>query len=200
VDSTIPYSGIQAGLIARHDALSGNPNEPAAGRNGISRMATGLTATFTDAQRTSLNVAGVDVAVVKYGDVRTYGYRTVAGASDTNWLWFGGSREVNALAHEADAIAENYVLRQIDGQGALFSSLHSELKGMCLEHYRRGALYGATPDEAFAVDTGASVNTIDTIKAGEVHATLRVRTSPSGEWVNISIVKVPVDQSLAVAA
>lgn len=196
----IPYSGIQAGLIARSDAATNNPNVPAAGANGISRMAVALTQTYTDDVREALNEAGVIVAIVKYGDVRTYGWRTAAGPSDVNWLWFGGSREVNALAHEADAIAENYVLQQIDGQGALFAKLHNNLKGMCLEHYVRGALYGATPDEAFRVDTSAAVNTVDTIKNGEVHATIWAKTSPAAEWVQISIVKVPIDRTLAVAA
>lgn len=194
---TIPYSGVQAGLIARSDAATDNPNVPAAGANGISRMALGLSQTFSDDVRESLNVAGVDIAIVRYGDVRTYGYRSVAGPDDPNWLWFGGARELNALAHEADAIAENYVLRQIDGQGALFASLHSDLKGMCLEHYRRGALFGATPADAFAVDTGATINTPETIASGEVHAVVRVKTSPAAEWVQISIVKVPLERAVA---
>jgi phage tail sheath protein FI len=197
---TIPYSGVQAGLIARSDAATGNPNVPAAGANGISRMALGLSQTYSDDVREALNVAGVDVAILKYGTVRTYGYRSAAGPDDPNWLWYGGARELNALAHESDAIAENYVLRQIDGQGALFASLHNDLKGMCLEHYRRGALYGVTPDEAFAVDTGSTVNTPATIAAGEVHAVVRAKTSPAAEWVQISIVKVPIERSLAVAA
>jgi hypothetical protein len=195
----VPYSGVQAGLIARSDAATNNPNVPAAGANGISRMALGLTQTYSDDVREALNASGVDVAIVKYGDVRTYGYRSASGPDDPNYLWFGGARELNALAHESDAIAENYVLRQIDGQGSLFASLHSDLKGTCLEHYRRGALYGTTPDEAFAVDTGSSVNTPETIAAGEVHAVIRVKTSPAAEWVQISIVKVPIERSLATA-
>jgi hypothetical protein len=195
----VPYSGIEAGLIARSDAANDNPNVSAAGANGISRMALGLTQTYGDDVREALNETGVNIAIVKYGDVRTYGYRTAAGPDDPNWLWYGGARELNALAHEADATAESYVLRQIDGQGTLFASLHSDLKGLCLEHYRRGALYGATPDEAFAVDTGSTINSAETIAAGEVHAVIRVKTSPAAEWVQISIVKVPVERTLAAA-
>jgi hypothetical protein len=196
----IPYSGVQAGLIARQDAATGNPNASAAGARGISRYATGLTQTFTDEERTALNELGVDVAVVKYGEVRTYGYRTAAGPADTDWLWLGGSRVVAQIAHEADALAENYVLQQIDGGGVLFASLHNDLKGMLLEHYRTGALFGATPADAFSVDTGPGVNTIETISNGEVHAVLRVKSSPAAEWVQISIVKVPVETVLTSAA
>jgi phage tail sheath protein FI len=193
----VPYSAIEAGLIARSDAATGNPNAPAAGVNGISRMALGLTQTYADDERTALNEVGVDLAIVKYGDVRTYGYRTAAGPSDPNWLWYGNSRVVNAIAHESDAIAENYVLAQIDGQGIAFASLHNDLKGMLLRYFRAGALYGATPADAFAIDTGPSVNTITTIKNGEIHAVIRVKCSPAAEWVVIAIVKVPIEQPIA---
>ena len=83
----------------------------------------------------------------------------MAGPDDALWMWFGGAREVMAVAHEADAIGENFVLQQIDGHGVLFAQLNSALKGMLLEHYGRGALFGPTPEEAFSVNTGASVNT-----------------------------------------
>lgn len=195
---TIPYSGVQAGLIARADAL-GNPNQPAAGVNGISRVATGLSQSYTDANRETVNAAGGTLAKVVYGDVRTYGGRTVAGPSDTNWLWFGNSRVVMAIAHEAAAIAENYVLQQIDGRNQLFARLEAALSGMLLGYYNAGALFGETPQDAFYVDTSEAVNTIATIAAGEVHAAIYVKCSPSAEYVRIDIVKVPVERGLPAA-
>lgn len=193
---TIPYSGIQAGLIARADA-AGNPNDPAAGVNGISRYAVGLSQAFTDDQREALNEAGVCMAKDVRGQIETYGYRTAAGPDDTLWLWFGNSRVIMAIAYQCDAIAENYVLRQIDGRRQLFAKLETQLRGVLLTYYNAGALYGETPAEAFSVDTGETVNTIETIAAGEIHAVIRVRCSPAGEWVVIEIVKVPVERALA---
>lgn len=195
----IPYSGMQAGLIARSDAL-GNPNQPAAGAYGVSRTALGLSQTFTDAERESLNDIGVTLGKVIYGDVRTYGGRTAAGPAETNWLWLGGSRTVLAIAHNADAIAEGYVLRQIDGRRQLFAAFESDLRGMLLGFFQTGSLYGATPEEAFAVDTGEGINTIETIAAGEVHAAIYVKTSPAAEWVRVDIVKVPIERALPTAA
>jgi hypothetical protein len=192
----VPYSGVQAGLIARSDAL-GNPNQPAAGANGVSRAALGLSQAFTDDQREALNLAGVTCAKTVYGDVRTYGGRSVADpTNDPLWLWLGGARVVMAIAHEAGAIAENYVLRQIDGRGQLFASLESDLRGMLLVYFNVGALYGENPQEAFYVDTGDAVNTPETITAGEVHAAVYVKTSPSAEYVRIDIVKVPIEYTL----
>ena len=193
---TIPFSGIEAGLIARSD-LQGNPNQPAAGMNGISRLALSLDKDYTDAQREALNLAGACMAKVRYGTVRSYGYRTAAGPADTNWTWFGNSRTVMAISHEADAIAENYVLRQIDGRGHIFQQLKTDLVGMLMRYYSADALFGATSDEAFSVDVGPQVNTAATIAAGEVHAVIRVKCSPAAEWVVIDIVKVPIERAIA---
>jgi hypothetical protein len=197
VPVTAPYSGVQAALIARGDATTGNPNEAAAGVNGIHRGTLGLSQTYTDVDRESLNEQGVTLAKVKYGAVRTYGGRTAAGPADTNWVPFGGSRVLMAIAHEADAVAENYVFRQIDGGRRLFAHLEADLTGVCLRYFNLGALYGASAEDAFAVDTGPQVNTLATIAAQEVHAVVRVKVSPFGEWVPIDVVKVPIQQALA---
>jgi Phage tail sheath protein subtilisin-like domain len=194
---TIPYSGVQAALIARADATTGNPNQVAAGTNGIHRGTLGLSHEFADDDRQAMNEQGVTLAKEKYGSYRTYGGRTAAGPADTNWLPFGNSRVIMAIAHEADAVAENYVFKQIDGGRRIFAALEADLGGICLRYFNLGALFGASAEEAFNVDTGEQVNTIDTIKAQEIHAVIRLKASPFGEWVAIDIVKVPVQQALA---
>ncbi|HKE81075.1 MAG TPA: hypothetical protein VKB54_17285, partial [Solirubrobacteraceae bacterium] len=110
VTVTVPYSAVQAGLIARLDAQTQNPNLAAAGVNGITRGAIGLTQTYTDTDRETLNTQGVTIALSKYGTIRTYGARSAAGPAELNWMWFGGARVVMQVAHQADAIGENYVL------------------------------------------------------------------------------------------
>jgi hypothetical protein len=194
---TVPFSGVQAALIARGDAGSGNPNQAAAGALGLHRGTLGLSQEYDDATRKSLNEQGVTLAKTKYGSIRTYGGRTAAGPADTNWIPFGNSRVLMALAHEADAVAENYVFRQIDGGRRLFAALETDLNGVCLRYHGLGALYGDTAEEAFNVDTGPQVNTVQTISAQEIHAVIRARVSPFGEWVAIDIVKVPIQQALA---
>jgi hypothetical protein len=194
---TVPYSGVQAALIARADATTGNPNQAAAGVNGVHRGTLGLSQEYTDVDREALNAQGVTLAKVKYGSVRTYGGRTAAGPADTNWLPFGNSRVLMAIAHEADAVAETYVFRQIDGGRRVFAALAGDLTGVCLRYHALGALFGATPEDAFNVDTGAQVNTLATIAAQEIHAVIRVKVSQFGEWVPIDIVKVPIQQALA---
>ena len=79
----------------------------------------------------------------------------------------------------------------------IFAKLESDLRGICLRYYNACALFGDTPEEAFSVDTGSQVNTITTIAAGEIHAVIRLRCSPAGEWVSIEIIKVPVERAVA---
>lgn len=193
---TVPFSAAEAGIISRNDR-AGNPNLPAAGVNGVARLALGLSQTYTDAQREALNNYGICLAKPIYGEVRAYGYRTASVPTDTNWLWFSNSRTIMAIAYECEAVAESYVLQQIDGRGQLFSRFNKDLAGVCMKYYDLGALYGSTPDEAFKVDTGPGVNTITTIKNGEVHGVVKVKTSPASEWVQIDVVKVPVDRAVA---
>lgn len=193
---TIPYSAIEAGIISRVDR-AGNPNAPAAGADGISRLAVGLSQSFTDEERQALNDHGIILAKEVYGEVRTYGYRTAAGPDDRNWLWYGNSRTIMAIAYECDAVAETYVLKQIDGRGQIFSRLNKDLAGVCAKYYDMNALYGETPEDAFLVDTGPGVNTDETIANGEMHATVKVKVSPAAEWVVISVVKVPVERPIA---
>lgn len=192
----VPYSAVLAGLIARADATTGNPNESAAGANGESLLARGILRSFDNDTREMLNDLGVTLPrVMRSNTVRSYGSRTVAGPDDPNWTWFPGSRTILAIAHECDVAAEEFVHRQIDGQRRLFSRLEVALGGICLDYFQMGALYGDVAEEAFSIDT-TSVNTTATIAAGEVHAIVRVRVSPTGEWVVIEIQKTPLAQAV----
>lgn len=196
---TVPYSAVAAGLIARNDAAGGNPNIAAAGVNGQAVYATGLSqAAFSDSDRAALNDAGVNVAIVKYGAVRSYGFRSLADpAADPGWTQFTNARLVMAYTAEAEAVAERYVFAQIDGQDHTIGDFNGDLKGVAMVFYNDGALYGATSDEAFSVNTGANVNTAATKAAGEIHADVVLRISPFGEKVEIHIAKRAVTESVA---
>jgi hypothetical protein len=198
---TVPYSAVVAGIIARNDPVYG-PNEPAAGVNGQAVYAIDLNGRYSDADYATLNTSGVNMARLIYGGVRTYGFRSCVDPIATPaWLDFGNARLNMGIVADAEAIGENYVFAQLDGRGRTLASFNGELAGMLLDFYNEDALYGDTPEDAFYVDTGSSVNTPDTIANGELHAVIGVRMSPFAEWVVIEIVKVAVNEALpAVAA
>jgi phage tail sheath protein FI len=184
-----------AGNIARTDA-SGSSNTPAAGVNGQARYTTGLAqAAFSDSDREDLNEAGVNVSIIKYGGVRTYGWRSsVDPLSEPDWINLGNSRMVMEIAARADEIGEMYIFQEIDGQGILFSKFSGSLVAVLMEFYQAGSLFGVTPDQAFFVDTGPDVNTPTTIQNLELRAVIGLRASPFSEMITIEVVKTQVTQ------
>lgn len=195
---TVPYSAVQMGLIARSEAEGNNPNKAAAGKRGRARYAQSLTATFTDEQRDTLNDAGVNAAILVRGVVTTYGNRTLTNpTTDPQWKSFSASRVVMGVAAKAGEVMENYDFEQIDGHGYIFKALEGDLSGdACMPYYLDNALYGTTPAEAFQVNTGPDVNTPATIEAEEIKAQIVIRVSPTGEVLEVEIVKVASTESI----
>lgn len=196
---TVPWSSIQAGMIARADAAAGHANTAAAGDNGQSFYAIGVTQTFTDAERQDLLYAGVDTVRQRYGTVRAYAFRSLADQNGQNapWVQFNHGRLNMQITAVSEEIGEEYVFSQLDGRGLTIAAFHGELNGMCGDLFDLGALYGDTPDDAFDINTSPSVNTIETIANGELHAILAVKMSPHAELVEIEIVKVALTEALS---
>lgn len=192
----VPYSAIQAGILARNDSADQSPNQASAGENGRSRYAIDLTQTFTDAQYDTLDAAGVTLARETYGQIATEGIATVADPdSDPLWDQFQSTRLLMKLTSLAQAVAWRNRFNQIDGKGLVFSRLKSDLEGeVCLPYYRAGSLYGDSPEEAFRVDTGPQVNTPETIAAKQIRAAIGVRPSPGAELVYIQIARTAITQ------
>ncbi len=195
---TVPYSAVQLGLIARSDEAGNPPNAAAAGDNGISLYAIGLSQeSWTDAERATLNDAGFNVARYQYGLVRTYGYRTLANPLTLPaWVGLGGSREVSYILSKVQEIAETFEFDQIDGRKRTIGRWGGAIGVVCSTEYERDALYGATPMEAYTVDTGPAVNTEATIADGKLRVALALKTSPMAERVEIEVVKVLTTESL----
>ena len=195
----IPWSPIQAGLIARLDAQTGNANRAAAGEFGQSYFALGLTDSWSDADRQTLLYAGVNTARVRYGNVRGYGFRSLSDENGLNgeWVQLNWSRLNMQIVALAEEIGEEYVFSQIDGRGLTISAFGGELAGALKVLYDDGALYGDAPEDAFVVNVSSAVNTPETIADGQLIAVLSVKMSPHAELVEIDIVKVELTEALA---
>lgn len=194
----VPPSAIVSALMAKNDALTGNPNEPAAGINGIPSYSLGIArANWSDAARGRLNAAGVNVFRFKNGANRLYGYRTAANVNGPSapWLNAANARLRMALQSDADNLAEPFVFSQITK--VKIAEYQGVLTGMLLQYYNLGALFGDTPAEAFIVDTGPAVNTAERIAARRLSAVMGLRMSEFAEIVYMEFVKVPVTEVLA---
>lgn len=195
---TVPPCSFIAGMVARNDPSFGS-NQPAAGNYGSAHYVYDISQPdWTDTQRTTLNSSACNIIRRLFGGIRNYGWRaTVSAVGDPSWVDFGNGRFYMDISAELNLIGENYIFSEIDGQNGLtINAFHNELAGQLLSHYLMGELFGDTPDQAFAVDTGPAVNTLATLANNELHAVCTIRVSPFAEYVVINVVKRMVTQSL----
>lgn len=189
---SVPASPVVAALIARADAL-GNVNRAAAGRDFPLQYVTGFDITITKADREALLDAGVNTFAEIFGVLELYGFQTaLAQTTETPYWQANCSRTRMYLKAQGAAAGEPYVFRTIDGKGRLAGALKGDLDEICLVLYQADGLFGETPQEAFAVEVGAAINTEATIAQGELHAVMEARLSQHAKAVLIDLVTVPV--------
>jgi hypothetical protein len=197
---TVPYSGVQMGIIAASEAAGNNPNKPAAGRKrGKARWALGLVNTWTQEEIAELDDAGVTCAILAGGVPTTFGDRTLIDQDEESrdWRSFAASRLVMAISELTRQVLQGFEFEQIDGKGYVFSELQGEISGRaCMPFYKDNALYGELPEEAFVVNTGPAVNTPQSIEQEEIKAQVAIRISPKGGLLKAEIVNVPISESL----
>lgn len=182
----VPGSVVAAGLAARGDARVGHANHaPAGDEHGLVRRGIAPTATFTNAELDDLHDAGVSVIRQRYGVPVLYGWRSLS--DDERFRQLNAGRFSMQLGTGIHAAAEQFLFRQIDGQGRLFAELEGALRGYLLPLWNADALFGATADDAFDVEV-AAVNTDATIAAGELHAAVEVKLTPHTERIVIDVV------------
>jgi len=187
---TVPPSSLAAALMAANDQTN-DANDPAAGPNGQSTYAIGVTQQYTAANLALLNGAGIDAIKSVNGTITLYGYRSTS--LDPNWVYLNNVRFRMQVQNDFDTIGEQFMFNEIDGQGHLFSRVNAALSGKCQAYWTNGSLYGATPAQAFQVNTGPQVNTPTTIAAGQVNADVLLHMSQFGEFVVISVTKYLVN-------
>lgn len=188
---SVPPSAVVAGILARNDSQGNGTADPAAGDLGQSLYAIGLSQpAWTDTQRGTLNTSGINILRVLFGGIRVYGWRSLADPNtEALWTNFGHARLYMAITARGRSLGEAFVFDKVDGQGRKIAEFNGVLKGMLMDFYNAGDLYGLTPAEAFNVDTSSAVNTPVTLANNELHAVLNVKMSPFAEMVQIEIVK-----------
>jgi hypothetical protein len=192
----VPYSAIQAGLIAQADRFVA-PATPAAGRQyGSSFYAVGLSQSYTAAERSTLSTAGVNIARVIQGVVETYDY--VSAASPTllpAWKSFGSARTAMLILAQCADIGEIFFGSILDGKGHTLHAFGGAIEGVLKALWDKDALYGNETSDAYRVDVD-SVNNPTTAALLELHALVAFRTSPFAQYVVIDVVNVPVTQGV----
>lgn len=193
---TIAALSSVAALCARVDA-TGNPNQAAAGRDLPLNYATGFTQTYSDADHDTLLTAGVNLFKAVFGVLENYGFQTtLTQAADAVYWQANRSRTRMYITAAALSIGEHYMFKDIDGRGLLATAFGTDIAEVLQALYHVGGLYGATPQEAYRVDVGPTVNTDATIAAGQLRAVASVRYSAHAKDIELELVSVPVAQSV----
>lgn len=183
----VPYSAVQAGICARADRLFG-PGRAGAGDEFPHLYAVDFV-DFTDAEHETATLAGLNLAKRVYGTPQTYGFRSsVDPSTDPEWVQFNYARLRMAVSSRLNAAAQGFVFETIDPARHKVQEFKDALTGVLAGF--GDAVWG------FRIDVGETVNTLDTIRAGELHAVIAVQFSPYAEVVYINVAKVPLNQSL----
>jgi hypothetical protein len=196
---TVPPSALVCATIARRDAAVGHANHAPIGDNGVLTYAIGLTQSWSDADRQTLNETGLNVLADPFGigEFALYAWRTAADAvAQPEWVLLSWQRFRMQLRAEGQSIGKRYFGETIDGAGRLLGRFKTAWNGRMKQLYDLGAVFGATAPEAYRVDVDPPVNTVATAALFELNAQVTAKFSPFAEQVNTVVVKVDLREAL----
>jgi hypothetical protein len=176
----VPPSGHLAGIYARTDAQRGVHKAPA---NEVILGALGLRYRVSKALQGSLNPVGVNCIREFNGTIKVWGARTLASdpAGDPEWKYINVRRLINFLRESIDEGTQWVVFEPNDM--ALWAKINRNVTAFLTNVWRSGALFGATPQEAFYVKCDAETNPPEVRDLGQVVTEIGVAPVKPAEFV-----------------
>jgi hypothetical protein len=173
----VPPSGHLAGVWARSDNARGVHKAPA---NEVVRGAIALETQLTRSEQELLNPLGVNCVRAFPGrGIRVWGARTMS--SDPAWRYLNVRRLFNYL-EESILNGTQWVVFEPNDE-ALWARIRRTISAFLVNEWRRGALFGLTPDEAFYVKCDRETNPAESIDAGQVICEVGVAPVKPAEFV-----------------
>ncbi len=173
----MPPSGHIAGLWSRVDSSRGVHKAPA---NEVVMGANGLAFQVTAAEQGELNRVGINAIRAFPGrGIRVWGARTLS--SDPEWRYINVRRLFNYVSDSIMAGTQWSVFEPNDP--TLWSKLTINIWSFLNRVYRGGALFGASPTEAFYVKCDAETNPPEVIEAGQVVCEIGISPVKPAEFV-----------------
>ncbi|MDI2125254.1 phage tail sheath family protein [Yinghuangia seranimata] len=173
----VPPSGAVAGIWARNDESRGVHKAPA---NEVVRGAVDLAVQLTKAEHDLLNPIGVNCLRAFPGrGIRVWGARTLS--SDPSWRYLNVRRLFNYL-EESILVGTQWVVFE-PNDDALWARIRRTISAFLVNEWRKGALFGLSPDEAFYVKCDRETNPAEGIDAGQVVCEIGVAPVKPAEFV-----------------
>jgi phage tail sheath protein FI len=174
---SVPPSGHMAGIWARNDDTRGVHKAPA---NEVIRGALKPEIQLTKGENDLLNPMGVNCIRAFPGrGIRVWGARTLS--SDAEWRYLNVRRLFNYLEESIMNGTQWVVFEPNDD--ALWARIRRTISAFLVNEWRKGALFGLTPDEAYFVKCDRETNPAEGIDAGQVVCQVGVAPVKPAEFV-----------------
>jgi hypothetical protein len=186
----VPPSGHMAGIWARSDDARGVHKAPA---NEVVRGAISLELQVTKPEHDLLNPQGINVIRAFPGrGIRVWGARTLS--SDPAWRYINVRRLFNYIEGSILLGTQWVVFEPNDMK--LWERVKRTINAFLVRVWRDGALFGATPSEAFYVKCDGELNTAETIDAGQLIVEIGIAPVKPAEFVVFRIAQFSGGTSL----
>lgn len=195
-DQLVPMSASVVGVALRRYRAEGYRQPPAGTRYPVYGVKD-TSFPITDKIQAQLNPLGINCGRKLPAGKGTvvYGARTV---STSPFYRFVTVRVIlNVLAGTLANAYPDVVFSSVDGIGALFSQLRLTAVDVCERLRQAGALYGATPEEAYLVVCDSSNNPAIDLESGIVSLDVIAKPSPILEVLSIRVSRASIGSVLA---
>jgi phage tail sheath protein FI len=173
----VPPSGHIAGIWGRNDDTRGVHKAPA---NEVVRGAISPEIQITKNEHDLLNPQGINCIRAFPGrGIRVWGARTLS--SDPAWRYLNIRRLFNYL-EESIMNGTQWVVFEPNDH-ALWAKMRRTISAFLVNEWRKGALFGQTPDQAFYVKCDDETNPSESIDAGMVICEIGVAPVKPAEFV-----------------
>ena len=186
----VPPSGHMAGIWARTDNERGVHKAPA---NEVVRGAITIELNITKNEHDLLNPVGINCIRAFPGrGIRVWGARTLS--SDPAWKYINVRRLFNYLEKSIQVNTDWVVFEPNDRE--LWSKIRRTIAGFLVMEWRKGALFGSTPSEAFYVKCDDETNPAEGISLGQVVCDIGVAPVKPAEFVIFRLQQLEAGVSL----
>jgi len=173
----VPPSGYMAGIYARSDNERGVHKAPA---NEVIRGATGVEMLITKSEQDILNPIGVNCIRSFPGrGIRVWGARTLS--SDASWRYINVRRLFNFVEKSIQTGTQWIVFEPNDAD--LWARIRRDISAFLTSVWRSGALFGATPAQAFYVKCDEETNPPAVRDVGQVIIEIGIAPVKPAEFV-----------------
>ncbi len=178
----VPPSGHVCGIIARSDLTRGVHKAPA---NENVNGAVGVERAMSDIDQGQINLRGINALRVfsTGGRVVLWGARTTA--TDRNWQYVN-IRRLFLYLEESIEEGIRWAVFEPNNLG-LWQKLKRTISEFLTRAWRDGALFGATPEDAFYVRIDEILNPFSEQALGRLHIEIGARPSYPAEFIIVRI-------------